>query len=55
MASRVTVLRDGKVSGAAQVDEVSDEQLFGWIVGRRLVGSTFPAKPDLSTEPEGYL
>ncbi len=55
LASRVTVLRDGKVSGAAQVDEVSDEQLFGWIVGRRLVGSTFPAKPDLSTEPEGYL
>ena len=55
LASRATVLRDGKVSGAAQVDEVSDEQLFGWIVGRRLVGSTFPAKPDLSTEPEGYL
>ena len=55
LASRVTVLRDGKVSGAARVDEVSDEQLFGWIVGRRLVGSTFPACPDLSTEPEGYL
>ena len=30
-------------------------ELFGWIVGRRLVGSTFPAKPDLSAEPEGYL
>ena len=44
LADRVTVLRDGKVSGAAKVDEVSDDQLLAWIVGRRLIGSTFPRK-----------
>lgn len=55
LADRVTVLRDGKVSGAAYVEEVTDDELFNWIVGRRLVGSTFPDKPDLSHEGDGYL
>jgi ribose transport system ATP-binding protein len=44
LADRVTVLRDGKVSGTAEVDDVSDDQLLAWIVGRRLIGSTFPEK-----------
>jgi ribose transport system ATP-binding protein len=44
LAHRVTVLRDGKVSGTAEVNDVSDDQLLTWIVGRRLVGSTFPEK-----------
>jgi ribose transport system ATP-binding protein len=51
LAHRVTVLRDGKVSGTARVDEVSDDQLLAWIVGRRLIGSTFPEKA--STEGAG--
>lgn len=55
LADRVTVLRDGRLSGTALVDEVSDDELLNWIVGRRLVGSTFPEKPDLSTEKDGYL
>lgn len=50
LADRVTVLRDGKVSGTALVEEISDEQLLNWIVGRRLVGSTFPAKPSFNGE-----
>ena len=44
LADRVTVLRDGKVSGSAKVGDVSDDQLLAWIVGRRLIGSTFPDK-----------
>jgi len=43
IADRVTVLRDGRVRGAALVDEVTDEKLLSMIVGRAL-GSTFPPK-----------
>lgn len=43
IASRVTVLRDGRVQGAVQVDEVTDQDLLNMIVGRTL-GSTFPPK-----------
>ncbi|MGA9596735.1 MAG: ATP-binding cassette domain-containing protein [Acidimicrobiia bacterium] len=55
LADRVTVLRDGAVSGTAAVDEVSDDQLLAWIVGRRLVGSTFPPKAVTSEDTEEYL
>ena len=52
LADRVTVLRDGKVSGVADVQEVSDEQILAWIVGRQLE-STFPPKrsPELPSGP----
>ncbi len=43
LASRVTVLRDGKVRGSACVDEITDDELLALIVGRRL-DSTFPPK-----------
>ena len=43
IARRVTVLRDGRVQGGALVDEVSDHDLLGMIVGRAL-GATFPPK-----------
>ncbi len=43
IASRVTVLRDGRVRGRALVSEVTDEALLSMIVGRAL-GSTFPPK-----------
>jgi ribose transport system ATP-binding protein len=43
LATRVTVLRDGKVRGSARVDEISDDELLALIVGRQL-DSTFPAK-----------
>jgi ribose transport system ATP-binding protein len=43
LATRVTVLRDGKVRGSARVDEISDDELLALIVGRQL-DSTFPPK-----------
>ncbi len=43
LAQRVTVLRDGKYRGTADVADVSDAELLNWIVGRELA-STFPAK-----------
>ena len=43
IAQRVTVLRDGRVRGVARVDEISDADLLGLIVGRTL-GSAFPQK-----------
>ena len=43
IAHRVTVLRDGRVRGAALVADVTDEALLSMIVGRAL-GSTFPPK-----------
>ena len=55
LADRVTVLRDGMVSGSATVDDVTDDQLLTWIVGRRLIGSAFPPKPVISEESEEYL
>jgi ribose transport system ATP-binding protein len=43
LASRVTVLRDGKVRGTARVEEITDDELLALIVGRQL-DSTFPPK-----------
>ncbi|GAA2468171.1 ATP-binding cassette domain-containing protein [Terrabacter carboxydivorans] len=44
LADRVTVLRDGKVRGVAEVDAITDDELLALIVGRQLE-STFPPKP----------
>jgi ABC-type sugar transport system ATPase subunit/ribose/xylose/arabinose/galactoside ABC-type transport system permease subunit len=44
LADRVTVLRDGRVRGSAEVALVSDHELLAMIVGRQL-DSTFPPKP----------
>jgi ribose transport system ATP-binding protein len=50
LASRVTVLRDGKVRGTASVDEITDDELLALIVGRQL-DSTFPPKrPDVADD-----
>jgi ribose transport system ATP-binding protein len=43
IAQRVTVLRDGRLQGSALVRDVTDQDLLGMIVGRRL-GSAFPPK-----------
>ncbi len=44
LADRVTVLRDGKVRGVAEVDAITDDELLALIVGRQFE-STFPPKP----------
>ena len=44
LADRVTVLRDGRVRGVADVDDITDDELLAMIVGRQLE-STFPPKP----------
>lgn len=49
IAHRVTVLRDGRLAGSGLVDEVSDQDLLGMIVGRTL-GSAFPPKPPVAGE-----
>jgi len=43
LAERVTVLRDGRVRGNADVDAITDQQLLAMIIGRELE-STFPPK-----------
>jgi ribose transport system ATP-binding protein len=43
LATRVTVLRDGRVRGTVTVADTSDDALLALIVGRRLA-STFPDK-----------
>jgi ribose transport system ATP-binding protein len=43
IAHRVTVLRDGRLEGGAQVSDVTDDDLLGMIVGRSLA-SAFPPK-----------
>ena len=45
----MTVLRDGRVRGTADVDEISDRELLAMIVGRQL-DSTFPPKPEADDE-----
>ena len=50
LASRVTVLRDGKLRGTALVDDITDDELLALIVGRQL-DSTFP--PNTPTDPGG--
>jgi ribose transport system ATP-binding protein len=54
IAQRVTVLRDGKYRGTSNVDEVTDEQLLSWIVGRQL-DSTFPPKHQATSSAGQYL
>ena len=53
LADRVTVLRDGKNRGTANVADVSDEELLSLIVGRQL-DQTFPPKAS-STTGETFL
>ncbi len=55
LAHRVTVLRDGKLSGSALVEEVTDDDLFAWIVGRRLINSTFPDKRSSAQGEADYV
>ena len=43
LADRVTVLRDGRHRGTAEVADVTDDELLAMIVGRQL-DSTFPPK-----------
>jgi len=54
IADRVTVLRDGRVRGAARVSDVSDADLVGLIVGRTLE-SAFPPKSARSANDEVCL
>ncbi|NYD24889.1 ATP-binding cassette domain-containing protein [Kineococcus aurantiacus] len=49
IAHEVTVLRDGKVTGHAQVEDLTDEQMLRMIIGRELT-STFPDKLGPSAE-----
>ncbi|WP_382308455.1 ATP-binding cassette domain-containing protein [Herbiconiux sp. UC225_62] len=51
LADRVTVLRDGKLRGVANVDEVSDDELLTMIVGRQME-STFPPKYEATDADE---
>jgi ribose transport system ATP-binding protein len=51
LADRVTVLRDGRTRGTADVASISDDELLSLIVGRKL-DSTFP--PKLAVIPEGH-
>ena len=54
LADRVTVLRDGKVRGVADVDDITDDELLAMIVGRQLE-STFPPKPVPAEAPSDVL
>ncbi|MGD8169446.1 ABC transporter permease subunit [Herbiconiux sp. P16] len=51
LADRVTVLRDGKLRGLANVDEVTDDELLTMIVGRQME-STFPPKYEATDADE---
>ncbi|HET7900257.1 MAG TPA: ATP-binding cassette domain-containing protein [Candidatus Nanopelagicales bacterium] len=51
LAQRVTVLRDGKVRGSAEVVSITDDELLAMIVGRQL-DSTFPPKHQRTEEPD---
>lgn len=51
LADKVTVLRDGRVRGTAEVHEIGDEELLALIVGRKL-DSTFPPKHVRSPDDE---
>jgi ribose transport system ATP-binding protein len=53
IADRVTVLRDGKVTGRGRVDEISDDALLTMIVGRALE-STFPPKCEDPSPPANF-
>ena len=51
LGNRVTVLRDGRVRGSISVEDITDEELLGMIVGRKLE-STFPPKHVASAADE---
>jgi ribose transport system ATP-binding protein len=53
IADRVTVLRDGRVRGAALVDDVSDSDLVNLIVGRTLEAA-FPPKSQRPADGIGF-
>ncbi|MDA8290606.1 MAG: ATP-binding cassette domain-containing protein [Actinomycetota bacterium] len=50
IADRITVLRDGSVSGTVLADEVRDDEILQMIVGRPM-SQTFPEKPPRPSEP----
>ncbi|PPF77089.1 ABC transporter [Subtercola sp. Z020] len=55
LATRVTVLRDGRFRGTAAVAEITDDELLALIVGRKLE-STFPPKHEADgTEPVNFV
>ncbi len=54
IAQRVTVLRDGKYRGTSNVEDVTDDELLSWIVGRQLE-STFPPKHEAGATSGEYL
>lgn len=54
LAQRVTVLRDGKVRGAADVADITDDELLALIVGRQLE-YTFPPKYDGPDDGGSFL
>ena len=54
LASRVTVLRDGKLRGTAAVSDITDDELLALIVGRQL-DSTFPTKHSSSPDDDVLL
>ena len=53
IAHRVTVLRDGRIRGAAQVDDISDTDLVRLIVGRTLE-SAFPPKSRCASQDTAF-
>jgi ribose transport system ATP-binding protein len=54
LADRVTVLRDGRVRGTAVVEDITDDELLGLILGRQL-DSTFPPKQHAGGQHETSL
>jgi ABC-type sugar transport system ATPase subunit len=50
VADRVTVLRDGRVTGSARVADIDRRQLVRWMVGRDL-SEEFPARGTPTGEP----
>jgi ribose transport system ATP-binding protein len=51
LADRVTVLRDGRLTGTGDVSDISDDQLLAMIVGRQL-DHTFPPKAEATGEAD---
>jgi ABC-type sugar transport system ATPase subunit/ribose/xylose/arabinose/galactoside ABC-type transport system permease subunit len=54
IADRVTILRDGEVRGVSHVDAITDDEVLGLIIGRRL-DSAFPPKAHVSTTADPIL
>ncbi len=53
LATRVTVLRDGRVVGTGAVDELDHDQVVEWIVGRAVPPRTRTAARDRAARREG--